>query len=123
MRGRGIGVCERWKEYANFVADMGERPGREWTIHRIDNDRGYGPGNCKWATQKEQMAPFKVVHPHGLSPHRYERKLVRNKRYRERHPEKWRAYKVRYRIQKILAAFGDPGWSFPERYLLLGAAA
>ena len=57
--GRGITFDSSWGEFTSFLLDMGERP-EGHTLDRIDNDMGYGPMNCRWATPKQQQANRRV---------------------------------------------------------------
>ena len=51
---RGVRLCKRWLKFENFLGDMGPRPSRAYSIDRINNNKGYYPSNCRWATSKEQ---------------------------------------------------------------------
>ena len=53
--GRGIRICNQWvNSFENFLSDMGKKPSRFYTLHRINNDGNYEPSNCEWATSKVQ---------------------------------------------------------------------
>lgn len=54
-RSNNITVCDEWKSFENFLADMGVRPSLDHSIDRHPNKMGnYEPGNCRWATKQEQ---------------------------------------------------------------------
>ncbi len=52
--GRGITVCDRWKSFENFYADMNDAPSKDHSIDRIRCNGNYEPGNCRWETKPVQ---------------------------------------------------------------------
>lgn len=59
--GRGITVCDRWlHDFKTFFSDMGQRTSDKHSIDRIDNDGGYAPDNCRWATKSVQNSNVRI---------------------------------------------------------------
>jgi hypothetical protein len=67
--GRGIEVCDRWRySFENFLEDMGHKPSSKHTLERIDNDWYYEPGNCYWATRREQSCKLTEDYVYNIRP-------------------------------------------------------
>ncbi len=56
--GRGLSVCDEWRKaetgFEQFFKDLGPKPSSDYSLERVDNDKGYGPSNCVWADTKTQ---------------------------------------------------------------------
>ena len=71
--GRGIEVCEAWRQgtpnaFANFLADMGERPYKTITLDRKDGNLGYYKNNCRWADKPTQRLNQRGAIPFDVEP-------------------------------------------------------
>ena len=81
--GRGIRVCQRWMTFRNFLADMGRKPAG-MTLERTDNERGYEPSNCVWASYKAQASNRRVRNLLSGNPI--------NRSPREKRPVLWKSH-------------------------------
>lgn len=58
--GRGIRICERWRDFKKFVKDVGRKPSRAHTLDRVNSDGNYEPGNVRWSTRTEQSINTRI---------------------------------------------------------------
>jgi hypothetical protein len=62
--GRGITVCDKWmNSFSSFLSDMGERPSKEYSLDRINNELGYSLENCRWSDKFEQAGNKRNSNP------------------------------------------------------------
>lgn len=94
--GRGIKVCDRWREsFENFLVDMGECP-KGLTIDRIDTNGNYEPGNCRWITMQEQNSNRRSTIKMPLNGRR-----VSMKEFAKAHNMTYAKFQYWYRFKKL----------------------
>jgi hypothetical protein len=64
---RGIAVCERWKSFVNFLADMGRRPSSDYVLDRINVNGNYEPNNCRWLSKEKSSGNRRPFGRHVLA--------------------------------------------------------
>jgi hypothetical protein len=83
--GRGITVCNRWKNFVNFITDVGERP-LGLTLDRINNELGYFPENVRWTDNKTQVDNRRVRRIEKFSTAELEAELLRRHEHQKSPP-------------------------------------
>lgn len=108
--GRGITVCDRWKEsFDNFYEDMGPKPSQNYSIDRIDTFGNYEPDNCRWATWEEQSVTRR---PSDLlldaDPWTKEVKLKLKAEFFKKKYSNWEVYKGNKYIKLLIQGYSQP---------------
>lgn len=100
----GISVCDEWNSFARFYSDMGKKPGSTFTIDRIDSEKGYFYGNCRWATKAEQ----------NINKKPYSKGKIQEKGVYEK-GGKYLAFLTRGGVQKYIGTFESPALAISAR--------
>lgn len=104
---RGIAICDRWlNSFENFLEDMGPKPDPKLTLERIKNDGNYEPGNCKWATKKEQAHNTRTVQKARIN-RMWGEELPKPKRYESNGAVMKDLFDFELRQQKVICASCD----------------
>jgi len=107
--GRGIRVCSRWADsFEAFKADVGDAPGERLSLDRVDNEKGYEPGNVKWSTPEEQARNRRTTRKYGAFG-----ETLTVAEWAERHKRK--ASALKYRVT-TLGMTMEEALTKPSRY-------